>query len=59
MKVNILWTDDAAAAQGRETTWSGIEWVESHPDELILHKQEGEHPVTVDRSYVIAYNQIE
>jgi hypothetical protein len=59
MKVTVLWTGEAADAQGRETTWSGIEWVEDYPDELKLHPADDEHPVVVDREHVLAYNRME
>jgi hypothetical protein len=54
-----MWTGEAADAQGRETKWTGIDWVEEHPDELLLHTEEGDHPVVVDRDYVIAFNRTE
>jgi len=59
MHVTIMWIGEAADAQGRETKWTGIDWVEEHPDELRLHTEEGDHPVVVDRDYVIAFNRTE
>lgn len=59
MQVTILWTGETADAQGRETTWRGIEWVEEYPDELKLHPAEGEYPVVIDRDDVAAYNRTE
>jgi len=59
MQVTVLWTGEAAEAQGRETTWTGIEWVDAHPDELELHPTDSEPPVVVDRDHVLAYNRTE
>jgi hypothetical protein len=59
MQVTVLWDGDAAAAQGRETTWGGIDWVDAYPDELELHPEDGSDPVIVDREHVIAYNRTE
>ena len=57
MQVTVLWTGEAAEAQGRETTWHNIDWVEEHPDELKLHASDSDRPVVVDRDYVLAYNR--
>jgi hypothetical protein len=57
MQVTVLWSGEAAEAQGRETTWHNIDWVEEHPDELKLHASDSDHPVVVDRDYVLAYNR--
>ena len=57
MQVTVLWTGKAADAQGQETTWAGIEWVEESPSELRLHASDSDHPVVVDRDYVLAYNR--
>jgi len=49
MNVTVHWDAEAAEAQGRETTWGGIDWVEDYPDELKLHPTDGDQPVVVDR----------
>lgn len=59
MKVTVLWSGAAAEAQGRETTWGGIDWIEEHPNELRLHPADSEHPVVIDREHVLAYNRTE
>jgi hypothetical protein len=59
MKVTVLWTGAAADAQGRETTWASIDWVDEYPDELHLHPTDSDYPVVIDREHVLAFNRTE